>query len=76
MEKSAQTWNCFKCGNEYIEQPNDRFSKHLEDYVKFAGLCGENCLNSYPVKDRHKLSVKWLLEGEGMKLKYNGTNVV
>jgi len=69
-------WNCFKCGNSYVEKPEDKSSGNLNEYVRFAGLCSEKCLQSYPIKRQHQLSVKFLMEGEGMKLKHNGVNVV
>jgi hypothetical protein len=70
------TWKCFQCDHEFLEKPTDQLSDNLEEYLHYAGLCGEKCLKKYSKDEQHRLSVKFLLEGEGMKLKYNGTKVV
>lgn len=76
MKETNKRWECFKCKREYIEKPEDKTSDQLNDYLRYAGLCSEKCLQSYPVNRQHQLSVKFLMEGEGMKLKHNGVNVV
>tara|TARA_Y100000401_G_C8220269_1_gene172913 strand:+ start:338 stop:571 length:234 start_codon:yes stop_codon:yes gene_type:complete len=74
--KKVETWKCIKCDNTYTEYPMDKHSSNLGEYLRYSGICGEKCLNKYSKDEQHRLSVKFLLEGEGLKLKYNGVNVV
>ncbi len=66
-----KNWNCLKCDCIYSERPEDKHSDDLDSYMRFCGICGEHCLNKFSKDEQHKLSVKLLLEGEGLKLKYN-----
>jgi hypothetical protein len=76
MSSKNENWKCFKCDNIYTEYPLDKHSQDLNEYLRYSGLCGEHCLEKFSIDEKHRLSVKFLLEGEGMKLKYNGVNVV
>ncbi len=70
-DKKMRQWKCFKCDCDYLEKPDDIRSGDLDNYCRYAGLCGEKCLNSYSKDEQHRLSVKFLLEGDKMKRKYN-----
>jgi len=72
----SQTWECFKCNNPYTEKEEDKTTNEFDAYLRHCGLCGEDCLQKFSKDEKMKLSIKFLLEGEGMKLKHNGVNVV